>query len=432
MDPNQKKPIVRIVEAARGFAAFHVLLFHIDDIFDIAAKFPLWAPLINLLCGYGHQAVIFFFLLSGFSISYSQYGKDLSSRRSIRMYAYQRFRRIYPTLVITLLLGASLIWAGNAFVGEYAKYLERMDVVQTISSLLFLGDIWKGAWFPTFPTIPSLWSLSYEIVYYLAFPFLWRAVQRFGWERVLGASILFSLLAAAPAFLGGIHSFPGNVASLYWPWVAGAYIGYLKASGKKWIPISPSQYLMTMSWLITAIFYVNRAIPLVLVELPFLSDWLFGAAFGVTMYFFMFPDAQFSGWQDRAKTIAGIFIGWVLFVICAKMTLDNGVLSVIARSSLAAAFFSFFSLINAPRGPVDAIRVFLRPFGKIGGISYALYLVHFPILLFFFYCGGAQKIAWGISLALACPLIFLVAWFFEKPFQKRASALLDSWIKPHI
>jgi peptidoglycan/LPS O-acetylase OafA/YrhL len=432
MDPIQKKPIVRIVEAARGFAAFHVFLFHLDDIFDIAAKFPLWAPLINLLCGYGHQAVIFFFLLSGFSISYSFHGKDLSSRRSIKMYAYQRFRRIYPTLVVTLLLCSSLIWAGNALTGEYAKFLVRMDVVQTLSSLLFLGDIWKGAWFPTFPTNPPLWSLSYEIVYYLAFPFLWKAIQRFGWERMLAASVLLGLLAAAPAIGWGIHSFPGNVASLYWPWVVGAYIGYLKASGQKGFQMSPSQYFVTTSWLIFAIFYVNRAVPLAKVELPFLSDWLFGAVFGTTMYFFMFRDAKFSGWKDRAKTIAVVFIGLGLLAVCAKTTLADGTLSVIARSTLVAALFSFFPLINAPRGAIDAVRAFLMPFEKIGGISYALYLVHYPVLLFFFYWGAAQNMAWGISLALACPMIFIIAWLFEKFFQKKASAFMDRWIKPHI
>ena len=59
------------IEAIRGFAAIYVVLGHIILLFQPYTLFPKFEFLIKTAFGYGHEAVILFFIVSGFSIQYA-------------------------------------------------------------------------------------------------------------------------------------------------------------------------------------------------------------------------------------------------------------------------------------------------------------------------------------------------------------------------
>ncbi len=108
-----------------------------------------------------------FFLLSGFVIYYSIHQ---SSDQSFRDYFIRRFRRIYPILVIALLI--------SYLVGLGAGVM-RPNYVNLLGNLFMLQDfgLYKpGVWIDTFNGNLPLWSLSYEWWFYMMFFPIYRFV----------------------------------------------------------------------------------------------------------------------------------------------------------------------------------------------------------------------------------------------------------------
>ncbi len=112
----------------------------------------------------GHEAVVIFFVLSGYVIAYVAAERE----KNITDYLISRAARIYsvaiPALVITFLIDCFLIGQGDFLGGTYQvsapmKYLPVF--------LSFTTDIWflRENAFSNGP----YWSLCYEVWYYLAF-----------------------------------------------------------------------------------------------------------------------------------------------------------------------------------------------------------------------------------------------------------------------
>src|SRR3982751_2834530 len=107
----------KFLEGLRGLAAVYVMIHHARwflwvDYSNPYLKNPasfslLQKSLIYLLSLfiYGHQAVIFFFILSGFVI-HVKYSQNLASnytRFDLKDYFKRRFKRIYPPLIFALI-----------------------------------------------------------------------------------------------------------------------------------------------------------------------------------------------------------------------------------------------------------------------------------------------------------------------------------------
>jgi len=85
------------LEAIRGFAALYVVLFH-----ALPQKIYLFGINVGVLFRFGSEAVIVFFVLSGFVIKYSW---QRSSNKSFRYYFSHRFIRLYIPLFFIFILG---------------------------------------------------------------------------------------------------------------------------------------------------------------------------------------------------------------------------------------------------------------------------------------------------------------------------------------
>ena len=87
------------LEAIRGFAALYVVFFH-----ALPQKIYLFGLNVGVLFRFGPEAVIVFFVLSGFVIKYSW---QRSSNKSFRHYFSRRFIRLYiPLFFIHILFYA--------------------------------------------------------------------------------------------------------------------------------------------------------------------------------------------------------------------------------------------------------------------------------------------------------------------------------------
>lgn len=149
----------------------------------------------------GHNAVIVFFLLSGYVIAYVADGKENSARR----FWVSRLARIYsvavPALLLTLAADALGAWLHPPM---YAGALTTHDHawIRLLASLAFVNELWFVSIMP-FSNSPY-WSLCYEMAYYLLFS-LWCFGGRRRWLWLLLAAALIGpkILLLAPIWALG-------------------------------------------------------------------------------------------------------------------------------------------------------------------------------------------------------------------------------------
>ena len=141
------------LEALRGAAAVYVVGHH-SHIFNNAA----W----NFLFSFGQEAVMLFFVLSGFVIYYATFVK--SKTLNPKIYLVHRFRRIYPLFICALMITYfSMCLPGKWF---------RLEPTQVLGHLCMLqddADLKPGVWVNTFNQNTALWSLSFEWWFYMLF-----------------------------------------------------------------------------------------------------------------------------------------------------------------------------------------------------------------------------------------------------------------------
>jgi peptidoglycan/LPS O-acetylase OafA/YrhL len=124
----------------------------------------------------GREFVIFFFVLSGFSIAHS-----LTKNKEALPFYKRRAIRLYPPYVLALIWAAVIFYLLRRFApmqldaGEVSVFHDLKNV------LLNLVYVPKGA------LIPQFWSLTHEVIFYLLIPLLFtRSLKYYVWLSVAG------------------------------------------------------------------------------------------------------------------------------------------------------------------------------------------------------------------------------------------------------
>ena len=194
-DERLKKPDLKALTGLRFFAALAVVFYHFA--LSLTGGWP--SPLVRI-AGSGYAAVSFFFVLSGFILSYSYIGKGGSLRGTRRDFYVARVARIYPAYLLAFVLAAPQnIWSSlhvNAFPIAVGK------LMASAFALLSLQQAWTPwtAWCWNFPA----WSVSVESFFYLLFPWVAPALARLRLStclRLCGGLWLLSLVAPLSLFL---------------------------------------------------------------------------------------------------------------------------------------------------------------------------------------------------------------------------------------
>ncbi len=187
----------QILDFIRFLAAFVVFLFH------------FYVPLP------GYQAVMIFFVLSGYFISSSILRVFIGNKWKWSDYFINRIIRLWIVLLPGLLL--TFFW------GKLQMNLFGIDQkIQELSGLsTFIGNLFflQGILVEPYGLNGPLWSLSYEFWYYVLFPILILSIVS---KKFLIK--LFYLL-----FFIGISIFIGEKIILYFfVWLVGAIIPFIK------------------------------------------------------------------------------------------------------------------------------------------------------------------------------------------------------------
>jgi len=208
---------IAIVEAVRGFAATYVLAGHL---FSHTAG---WTVLLR----FGQEAVIIFFVVSGFVVMHSTITHP---DKSFRGYFARRFFRIYPIFLLALALSYALSTTWT------------VDIRSLIGNILMLQDVSfakPGVLFRTFEGNLPLWSLSYEWWFYMMFFPLYRFVEARAQLPIVTAAAVGAVIA-----YNATHFQPLLFIAYFPLWWAGVEIARAKARGE---PIPFGRILMSLA-----------------------------------------------------------------------------------------------------------------------------------------------------------------------------------------
>jgi peptidoglycan/LPS O-acetylase OafA/YrhL len=226
------------LDLIRAIAACTVMVGHLRALFfvDFAQLKSRSVSLqaLYFFTGFGHQAVIVFFVLSGFLISSTVIRSHVLGKWSWRQYAVNRATRLYVVLLPGLLLGFFWDRLGSWLFAAKALYSHPLsDLGPTVpltnltpgnffGNLLFLQTIFCN----TFGSNGPLWSLANEFWYYVLFPVALGAGLAWA-RRKLVVAIGFTCLAV---FLG---AFLGRVIMVgFLIWLAGCGLVFLYSKVK--------------------------------------------------------------------------------------------------------------------------------------------------------------------------------------------------------
>ncbi len=306
----------------RFFAALLVLLFHSKTIYDPDL----------VIFSFGHEAVILFFVLSGFVIAYVTETKE----NTLKDYAIARMARIYSVAIPAIILNAALDFTGFSLdPSVYPEEYQAWDYapIRVITSLFFVNEIWILA-IQFFSNVPY-WSLNYEVWYYIGFAVLAFVKGRKRW-------IIFA----------GICLFIGPKIVLLMPlWWLGVYI--YKSDYLRKISVSLATVLLAISVLGIYI-YIKFSIGKWGVD--YLEE-IVGAELRKELAF-------------SRHFIADYYLGLVI------------ALHFVAVRGLCNHFLYIFDRIERP------VRI-------IAGSTFSLYLLHQPLLIFFHSIFNVEDLSLG-------------------------------------
>lgn len=200
------------LDSIRGLSAIVVLLTHVHQV--IIA--PLLPSQINVMGYLGQLAVMVFFALSGFLICNSILEGEFSPARYFRA----RFNRIYPPLALSLAL-VLVLWAlapfvfptGTSLFARFSPDVARPGIEIQPTSLIGAAVFLNGLYAPHFQANAPLWSLPFEVWYYVVAGML---AMRPPW-KVLGVTV-FLLFAWHNRTFGALALvwFAGAFVALNW------------------------------------------------------------------------------------------------------------------------------------------------------------------------------------------------------------------------
>ena len=199
---------LRFVAALMVFS-FHSILY--GGLFSSAGTTHTLGTVVS---GGGSTGVCFFFVLSGFVLTWSARSAD-----TVRKFYRRRLFKIFPNHLVTGVAAfLLLIWVTGA-VANYT-WLFNLLLIQS--------------WFPNVSVIHSgnlvAWSLSCELLFYVSFPLLYVAIKRIRPERLwawAGAVVVAILLVPTLAnvlaqALAGSRLMPVTDVNLWAQWFVSA------------------------------------------------------------------------------------------------------------------------------------------------------------------------------------------------------------------
>ncbi|MEV8376976.1 acyltransferase [Kribbella sp. NPDC056861] len=353
--PKKRLPRVESLTGLRWWAAFFVFTHHMTNL----APLPIYKFL-----KFGTSGVTFFFVLSGFVLTWSA-----QPHTKVGTFYRRRFARIWPAHAVALLLAVFVFYRINP--DPTMSWIKPFDIGVLLLSLVLLHG-WSNDPTVLYAGNPASWTLSVEMFFYAYFPFVWRATQRL---KLAGGLILcVAVVVVGAAYKLLLFHYPDT------------------------LPILPQPVFHSVAFL----FGIGLAIALRSGWRPWIPFPVAFAVFAVGIY-----TLYYSG--IHAKT----------FPLATTMGLTQKEILTVLYGLLILAVAS-----RDMRGGRSLLRS--KPLVALGQWSYSFYLVHATILYAIReFHGVAGPIGWsnltwyaGV-LALSIAASALLYKCVEHPLEKR-------------
>lgn len=209
MNPN----ISIFLNISRWFAAFLVLLGHLRQLILVDFKYveqkTLICKALYFVTGFGHEAVMVFFVISGFLVGSLTLKRWRSNGSNLSAYVSARVSRIYTVLIPALLAGLALDFIGLHWFNSSELYTNSaqyhtISLNSTISADIgiatFFGNLFnlQGILVQHFGSNGPLWSLANEWWYYSIFALVGMVITGSGNKRFAYAIAAIALASFLP------------------------------------------------------------------------------------------------------------------------------------------------------------------------------------------------------------------------------------------
>ena len=365
MSLESVRPRLLAITSLRFFAAFHVALFHLNEMGALGG--PHW---FRSFAAIGYVGVSFFFVLSGFILVYTYAGRE------IRLHDFwqARFARVYPAYLFSLVLFFPFFYFGTMKMHiPFFAFAEQHFVLSSVLVLLLLQS-WLPAAALAWNSVA--WSLSVEAFFYVVFPFALAKYTK------LSRKALWALITAC--------------------WVAGLAVsaGYLLFRPAGMPYVSSSDYTSAVQFV--------KFFPLV--RLP---EFLMGMACGILFLR-----------SERNPKHALPLVGLGLLGVAATTLASRFVPYLVVHTAMSGPAFAAV-VCGIALQPSWAAWLNNRVLVLFGNASYSFYLLHTMFVWPFFHNMQTQAvrnqgfIGIGIWLVMMLTISSLVYRFIEEPARRK-------------
>jgi peptidoglycan/LPS O-acetylase OafA/YrhL len=360
----------------RFLAAAHVLFFHAGVV-----QLPGVPEWIRNMAGHADLSVSLFFVLSGFILTYNYYDPDCGCRVSDRQFWAARIARVYPVYLLGLLLALPLLLADLA-ADDLGLSIAK---VAAIVLVLCLVQSWlpETAWFWNFPS----WSLSDEAFFYWCFPWSMRRLRSWTRGQLALGMVAIWLIAQAPPVIAQT----------------------LGPEGAQLVDTAAMPRL-------TRVVQMNP-----LLRLP---DFVFGILLG-QLYLLESAAGRSSQRRFQRWGAALAITGLGLLIVAVSVRPEYPFPLTLSRSLTAPLNGLLIFGLALGGGPLWVL-LSSRFMVLLGNASYALYLLHIPVIYWTYtaaraWFGAESPISWALLVAdviVAIGVSVLAYLLVEEPMRR--------------
>jgi peptidoglycan/LPS O-acetylase OafA/YrhL len=174
--------MIKPLTSFRFIFAFFVFLSHLGFLKDSKVFELKW--FYNNIFEEGYIGVSFFFILSGFVLSYSYQSNLIINKINIKKFYIARIARIFPLHVFTFILSIPLTY--SIFIENKKFWLfQAFTNLSLIHSFIPIKNIYFSFNGPS-------WSISCEIFFYFIFPFIIFFISKYNQFKTILVFLIFT------------------------------------------------------------------------------------------------------------------------------------------------------------------------------------------------------------------------------------------------
>jgi peptidoglycan/LPS O-acetylase OafA/YrhL len=345
-----------------------VVITHIELIKYQSGYSDIWATN-KLIFELGSLGVIFFFVLSGFLITYLLLKeRSVTGTIAVKKFYLRRILRIWPLYYLIVLLGFLILPHIHFIDNPYLeKFMDQNFGMNFLLYLLFLPNL-AFSIYAAVPHIGQTWSIGVEEQFYL----IWPLIVKFSRNIIKALLIVIGVLITAKIIVLLLYrSYPDNTV-----------LKVLK---------------------------------------PFLAmTKMESMAIGGIGAYYLFKGHEKIKWFFNNILLFAALIAIVLLVYFTPAFLQDGMYLVYSMLFLII-------ILNVSSNPDSVIKLENKLFIILGNISYGIYMYHLIVIAFVInlvrYLGvevnnsiGSQTIIYSSTILLTVLLSWLSYTYFEKWF----------------